>query len=136
MYIKQCKNYISNQTNRTYFDLYDKVCGVIFGQAIGDALGLGTEFMSYNEVLKYYPQKLTSYNQILQDRHRIRWKAGEWTDDTDMMLCIADAMIEDKDICLNRVAQNFKQWFRGTPMGIGQYWPLEERCFVLFREYL
>ena len=101
MYIKQCKNYISNQTNRTYFDLYDKVCGVIFGQAIGDALGLGTEFMSYNEVLKYYPQKLTSYNQILQDRHRIRWKAGEWTDDTDMMLCIADAMIEDKDIYLN-----------------------------------
>lgn len=121
MYIKQCKNYISNQTNRTYFDLYDKVRGVIFGQAIGDALGLGTEFMSYNEVLKYYPHRLFSYHQIIRDRHRMRWNPGDWTDDTDMMLCIADAMIKDKDICLNHVAQNFKQWFRGTPMGIGQY---------------
>lgn len=102
-------------------DLLDKIRGVIFGQAIGDALGLGTEFMSRDEVLKYYPHKLSSYNQIIQDSHRIGWKPGEWTDDTDMMLCIADAMIEDKDICLHRVARNFKKWFEGTPMGIGQH---------------
>lgn len=114
-------NYISHKNNSTPYNLYDKVCGVIFGQAIGDALGLGTEFMSYNEVLKYYPHRLSSYHQILRDRHRMRWNPGDWTDDTDMMLCIANAMIEDKDICLNRVAQNFKKWFRGIPMGIGQY---------------
>ncbi len=118
MYIKQYKN---NITNKTSFDLYDKVSGVIWGQAIGDALGLGTEFMSYNEVLKYYPHGLFSYHQIIQDRHRMRWKPGDWTDDTDMMLCIANAIIENKDICLSHVAQNFKKWFRGTPMGIGQY---------------
>lgn len=101
--------------------LLDKIRGVVFGQAIGDALGLGTEFMSRDEVLKYYPHKLFSYDQIIQDSHRIGWKPGEWTDDTDMMLCVADAMIEDKDICLHRVAQNFKKWFEGTPMGIGQH---------------
>lgn len=31
-------------------ELSDKVYGVIFGQAIGDALGLGTEFISHEEI--------------------------------------------------------------------------------------
>ena len=103
------------------FELYNKIRGVIFGQAIGDALGLGTEFMSHKEVLKYYPQRLTLYSQIIQDRHRKRWKQGDWTDDTDMMLCIANAIIADKNICLNSIAQNFKKWFKGSPMGIGRH---------------
>ncbi len=111
---------IESYDNSPLPDLYGKIRGVIFGQAIGDALGLGTEFMSQKEVLKFYPQKLMSYNQIIQDRHRMRWKQGEWTDDTDMMLCIADAMIDDKDICLKSIAINFKKWFKGNPMGIGQ----------------
>lgn len=103
------------------FELYNKIRGVIFGQAIGDALGLGTEFMSHKEVLKYYPQRLTLYSQIIQDRHRKRWEQGDWTDDTDMMLCIANAIIADKNICLNSIAQNFKKWFKGSPMGIGRH---------------
>ena len=46
-------------------ELHNKICGVIFGQAIGDALGLGAELMSHKEVLKYYPQGLTLYNYII-----------------------------------------------------------------------
>ena len=45
-----------------------------------------------------YPNGLRHYKQIFQDRHRKRWKIGDWTDDTDMMLCIADAIIEDKGV--------------------------------------
>ena len=95
--------------------------GVIFGQAIGDALGLGTEFMSRKEVLRNYPEGLTRYGQIVQDCHRSRWRPGEWTDDTDMMLCIAHAMREDRGIRLETVARNFKNWFRRNPRGIGRH---------------
>ena len=97
----------------------DKIKGVIFGQAIGDALGLGTEFMTKKEVNKYYPNGLAYYDQIIQDYHRKRWAKGAWTDDTDMMLCIANAIIKDKDIKLSTIAQNFKEWFNGEPLGIG-----------------
>ena len=53
-------------------ELKDKMLGCLYGQAIGDALGLGTEFMSKDEVLENYPCGLHRYNQILQDDHRCR----------------------------------------------------------------
>lgn len=97
----------------------DKIKGVLFGQAIGDALGLGTEFMTKQEVNRYYPNGLTDYAQIIQDYHRKRWAKGDWTDDTEMMLCIANAIIQDKDIRLSTIARNFKEWFNCEPLGIG-----------------
>lgn len=98
----------------------DRIKGCIYGQAIGDALGLGTEFMSQHEVKKYYPKGLVHYDQIIQDEHRIRWKKGSWTDDTDMMICIAKAR-KNNHFDLNKIAHNFKDWFNGTPMGIGRH---------------
>ena len=101
-------------------EIKDRIAGCLWGQAIGDALGLGTEFMSRAEVLHNYPDGLLEYSQIVQDFHRERWNQGDWTDDTDMMLCIARAIIADKAIKSKTVAHNFKEWFRGIPMGIGQ----------------
>lgn len=40
----------------------DKMLGCLYGQAIGDALGLGSEFMSKDEVIKNYPDGLKTYN--------------------------------------------------------------------------
>ena len=101
-------------------EIKDRIAGCLWGQAIGDALGLGTEFMNRAEVLHNYPEGLSEYSQIVQDFHRERWNQGDWTDDTDMMLCIAEAIIADKAINPKTVAYNFKEWFRGIPMGIGQ----------------
>jgi len=100
--------------------LVDRIKGTIYGQAIGDALGLGTEFMTDEEMAQKYPNGITHYYDIFQDRHRKRWEIGDWTDDTDMMLCIANAVIEDKGVNLTTIAQNFKRWADGHPMGIGE----------------
>lgn len=97
----------------------DKILGVLFGCAVGDALGLGTEFMTKDEVLRHYPEGLNSYSQIIEDSHRSRWVRGAFTDDTEQMLCIANAISRDKAIVPHSIASEFYSWFKGIPMGIG-----------------
>ncbi len=94
--------------------------GCLYGQAIGDALGLGSEFMNKEEVERNYPTGLSRYDQITQDPHRSRWNIGAWTDDTDMMLCILSAY-ESGGFNIRKVARNFKDWFNTDPMGIGAH---------------
>lgn len=102
-------------------DLFvDRIKGTIYGQAIGDALGLATEGMTDEDMAWKYPNGISHYSDIFQDRHRKRWKIGDWTDDTDMMLCIANAVVKDKGVNLTSIANNFKEWANGEPMGIGE----------------
>lgn len=83
------------QTSKDTTETLDKIYGCLYGQAIGDALGLGTEFLDKEEVLRLYPSGLNNYAQIVQDEHRCRWAKGAWTDDTDMMLCVLRAFDND-----------------------------------------
>jgi ADP-ribosylglycohydrolase len=98
----------------------DKIKGVFYGQAIGDALGLGTEFLSRQQIAEFYPEGLTEYHQIMQDAHRKRWIAGHWTDDTDQFLCICDSIIQASGVDEMAFAYKLFEWFSGSPMGIGK----------------
>lgn len=75
--------------------IIDKIKGIIYGQAIGDALGLATEFLTKKEAVNYYgvngPEE---YSQIINDFHRSRWAKGDWTDDTDQLLLILQMIVE------------------------------------------
>lgn len=42
--------------------LKERFLGTIFGQAVGDALGVSTEFMSKQEVGRFYPNKIYAQN--------------------------------------------------------------------------
>lgn len=98
----------------------DQIRGVIFGQAFGDALGLGTEFMSKDQVQHHYPNGLRQVEQIIQDAHRSRWQKGEWTDDTDQMLCIMDSLLVHRKINILDIADRLYQWANSGNAGIGQ----------------
>lgn len=98
----------------------NNMLGCLYGQAIGDALGLGTEFLDKNEIRSIYPNGILKYEDIIQDAHRRRWHRGAWTDDTDMMICIMTAF-ENGHFNVHQVAQHFKDWFEGEPMGIGSH---------------
>ena len=100
--------------------MQDNIKGIIFGQAIGDALGLATEFMTKEEVFSYYPNGINSYQDIISDRHRNLWQKGAWTDDTDQMLCILDGILENNEIDLNDIASRFVEWKNTNGVGIGR----------------
>ena len=99
----------------------ERFLGTIFGQAVGDALGLSTEFMSRQEVDRFYPNGIEDYSQIVQDDHRRRWQRGDWTDDTDMMLCILDSFVACQKVDVLDIARRFKEWMMNGGMGIGRH---------------
>lgn len=97
----------------------DRIKGVFYGQAIGDALGLGTEFMTKRRIAECYPNGLSQYAQIVQDEHRSRWRIGDWTDDTDQFLGICDSIIGTGRVDEKAFARELFKWFQDDPMGIG-----------------
>lgn len=95
--------------------LNDKIKGAVYGMALGDAMGLGTEFMTSAEVATNYPRKLTSFSQFIRDAHRAQFRPGEWTNDTETMLRILDSLIDKGHIELLDMASRLKEWFDSDP---------------------
>lgn len=100
-------------------DFRSRFMATIYGQAIGDALGLGTEFMTKEAVTMAYPGGLSRYDEIHGCHDEIAH--GDWSDDTDMMLCIAESIIDQKgEIDQKDIAKKFLSWAgssRATSIG-------------------
>ena len=94
--------------------------GCLVGQAVGDALGLGAEFLSKKMLKSYYPNGLYDYSQIVQDSYRSNWEIGEYTDDTDMAVCIMKSILECGQPDLKNIAFKFWEWFMNEPKDYGR----------------
>lgn len=86
----------------------DRITGCLVGMAIGDALGAPLEFHSRTEVRRMYPEPLREM------RASRLWAKGEYTDDTQMALCIADSLITRDELMPSDVAARFRKWCRTT----------------------
>ena len=96
----------------------DKAIGMFIGTAIGDALGAPLEFTQPNT-----GHPLTE--MVGGGFHNTA--VGEWTDDTAMMVCIADAYINFKTFAPKVIANNFLDWKRYGTHGTRDY------CFDIGR---
>jgi len=94
--------------------LVDKIKGLIYGQAIGDAIGLATEFMTKQECQEYYGKYASlSYGVFHKDFHRSRWVPGDWTADTDQMILILEGMLASGGkVDVIDFAKRLKFWVR------------------------
>jgi hypothetical protein len=120
--------------------IHDKLRGCIVGGALGDAVGLFTEFLDANQALALYgptPRfKLLSpappgsgLTTIHCDRHRAMFEEGAWTDDTDQALLILMSFLKSggKELDYMDFSKRLKHWvqfgFRPLdrlPLGLGK----------------
>ena len=91
----------------------DRAAGVLLGQACGDALGVPYEFGSarLGERAEMVGGGLGSY------------APGEWSDDTQMAVCIARVAATGADLtssgALDDVAAGFEGWYADGPADVG-----------------
>lgn len=73
--------------------LTDRITGLLYGAAIGDAIGVATEFMTVDECAFYYDTQCLEYTSIRRDEHRVQWKQGDWTCNADQMFLVLDSLL-------------------------------------------
>lgn len=82
-----------------------RACGVLLGMAAGDALGAGYEFG---------PPMPATADVVMKGGGAFDWEPGEWTDDTQMALVIAQAAVGGADLrhpeVVDAVAKGWYDW--------------------------
>lgn len=82
--------------------IHDRLLGVFFGAAYGDAFGTFLEFQQ-----RPYEENLA----CMKGNESFRSLPGEWTDDTSMACCLADAIIQAKgNPTAIEIAHKFYSW--------------------------
>ncbi len=111
--------------------------GLVYGQCIGDAVGLATEFRSKRDVAVDYrtgefTERKYTHDRRVDSRHSLRWKRADFTDDSDQLLVLMDSFVsngmraDSKDFLMRLTAwvnhgfidEHGRRIKR--PMGIGQ----------------
>lgn len=98
-------------------ELKDHVAGAVYGFAVGDSVGATTEFMSKEEIKSQYGEVTKQLGGGW-----LGLNPGDVTDDTQMMLCVMDAlMMYSDDIAMfqEKCADNFVAWLDTNPKDVG-----------------
>jgi ADP-ribosyl-[dinitrogen reductase] hydrolase len=95
-------------------DILKRARASFLGLALGDALGATTEFLLPCEI-KY---KYKVHNKIIGGGW-LNLKPGQVTDDTQMSLCIARALVLSGGWDAQAVMDHFADWLKSKPVDVG-----------------
>jgi ADP-ribosyl-[dinitrogen reductase] hydrolase len=107
-------------------EVRDRARAAFVGMAVGDALGATLEFMTAPEIAAKYG----TFREIVGGGW-LRLKAGQVTDDTEMALCIARAVVRNQTWSLEAIAANFAAWLKSRPVDCGDTCRKGIRAYML-----
>ncbi|HEY3308355.1 MAG TPA: ADP-ribosyl-[dinitrogen reductase] hydrolase [Desulfuromonadaceae bacterium] len=107
-------------------EIRDRAKAAFLGMAIGDALGAAVEFLTVSEIKAKY-----GLFKDISGGGWLRLKPGQVTDDTEMALCIARAIISNQGWSLEVIAQNFATWLKSRPVDCGDTCRKGIRAYML-----
>ena len=81
-------------TNIQQNQLRSRIAGAVYGQAIGDALGMPSELWARERVKAFFGTITDFLDGPEENNAACYFKAGEFTDDTAQALAVVDAVIE------------------------------------------
>jgi ADP-ribosyl-[dinitrogen reductase] hydrolase len=84
--------------------------GCLLGMAIGDALGMPVEFLGPEDIRRRFG-RVTDFLPMPESRSGHHLQAGQYTDDTSLMLRTVESIIEKEDIEPEDIAMRFVKWF-------------------------
>ncbi len=87
----------------------DRSQGCIVGAATGDALGMPIEFLGEAEVKNHFG-RVEKFENPLASHPCKHLKAGQWTDDTQLLLLMAESLIENKGFEIYDFAGRLAAW--------------------------
>ncbi|MBT1076256.1 ADP-ribosyl-[dinitrogen reductase] hydrolase [Geobacter grbiciae] len=109
-----------------HHDIRSRARAAFIGLAVGDALGAPVEFMTAGEI--------RSKHGVLREIVGGGWlqlKPGQVTDDTEMSLCVARAIVAAGGWSLRGIAEEFAGWLRTKPVDVGDTCRRGIRNFML-----
>lgn len=92
-------------------DMRDKISGVLYGMAIGDAMGMPPELWSRKRALEYYGEIRDFLDGCPENIISYQYKAGQFTDDTSQALTIIDSLAETDFVPSGKsIAEHILRW--------------------------
>lgn len=89
----------------------DKVLGVLYGMAIGDAMGMPPELWSRKKLKKEYGQITGFLDGNPKNEISYQYKRGNFTDDTSQAITILDSLIETDFVPDKKsIARHILEW--------------------------
>jgi len=107
-------------------ELKQRARAAFVGMAVGDALGATVEFMTSSEITAKYGV----FKEMIGGGW-LRLKPGQVTDDTEMALCIARAVVKNQGWSREAIAQQFATWLKSRPVDCGDTCRKGIRSFML-----
>ncbi|MCA9797268.1 MAG: ADP-ribosylglycohydrolase family protein, partial [Candidatus Eremiobacteraeota bacterium] len=93
-------------------DRLARLQGAILGQLVGDSLGSQTEFSTPEQIARDFP---AGPGRPVDGQGPFNLLAGQPTDDSEMALCLARALIEGSSASLA-----YQHWYESGPFDIGR----------------